>query len=405
MIRRELIKCLSLLPFGDIEMIKTLRLRKTNVENSPKFKRDIIKELGLRTFINAAGTYTFNSASLMHPEVLESIEATSKHFIMLNEVQDRVGEKIANLCHAESAMVTAGCWSAMVIGTAGVLTGLDQTKVEQLPNINGFGKSEVIVQKSHNVGYMQALKNTGIIPILIETREELLNAISDRTALMWFLNKNNSFGQLNHEEWVGIAKQFHIPTMIDIAADIPPVENLWKYNDIGFDLVCVSGGKAIAGPQSTGILMGKKNLISAARLNACPHGGIGRGHKVNKEDIIGMYVALEKYINLDHKAEWQMWEERVKTIVTAIKKIPGIHVTTYVPPVANHTPTIAISWDSFKIKMTTAQLINNLRVGTPSIEVMPDKDSLNLSVFMLKDGEDKIVAGRIHQELSKALTS
>lgn len=400
--RRDLIKYLSVAPLAGAAIGTGVSFQAIAAAAPVKGKRNVIKELGLRTFINAAGTYTFNTGSLMHSEVIDAIETTSKHFIMISEVQDKVGEKIANLCHAESAMVTAGCWSAMVIGTAGVLTGLDRTKVALLPNLSGFKKTEVIVQKSHNVGYIQALTNTGILPVEIETKEELIRAISNKTALMWFLNKNSTLGKLDQEEWVAIAKKHNVPTMIDIAADVPPVENLWKYNDIGFDLVCISGGKAIAGPQSAGILMGRKDLIAAARLNASPNGGIGRGHKVNKEEIIGMYVALEKYINQDHEAEWKMWEDRVAVIVNAIKKVPDFSVSVYVPPVANHTPTIAISWDSAKIKITTAEIIKKLKDGSPSIEVMPDQDSLNVAVYMLKNGEDKIVASRIQEELIKA---
>src|SRR5687767_12529349 len=240
----------------------------------PAAKRDVIKELGLRTFINAAGTYTSMTASLMPEEVVDAIESSARQFVMLDEVQDKVGEKIAAMCHAQAAMVTAGCWSAMVLGMAGVLTGTDPKKIAQLPRLEGTGiKSEVIIQKSHMNGYEHALTNTGVTLVVVETRDEAEQGISERTAMMWFLNREASMGKIQHEEWLAIAKKHGLPTMIDIAADVPPVENLWKYNDMGFDLVCISGGKAICGPQSAGILMGKKEMIAAARLNGPPHGG------------------------------------------------------------------------------------------------------------------------------------
>jgi L-seryl-tRNA(Ser) seleniumtransferase len=366
---------------------------------APAAKRNILKELGIRTFINAAGTYTAMTASLMHDEVVETIKQSAKQFAMLDEVQDKVGEKIAELCHAEAATVTAGCWSALVLGTAGVLTGMDMKKVAQLPNVTGM-KSEVIVQKGHNIGYVHALTNTGAIIVEIETAQELEKAINEKTAMMWFLNSNAPMGKIQHEEWVAIAKKYKIPTMIDMAADVPPVSNLWKYNELGFDLVCVSGGKAMCGPQSAGILMGRKDLIAAARLSAPPRGGnIGRGMKVNKEEIVGMYVALEKYINQDHDAEWKMWESKIDSIKTAVNSVEGVTTEISVPPIANHTPLLFIKWDESKVKTNNKDLMLKLRNGSPSIEVMANGTGINITVFMLQEGEEKIVAKRVREEL------
>ena len=395
--RRDLLKYASMLPIGTgvaAGLIPTKAFAKT-----PAPKRDILKELGIRTFVNAAGTYTAMTASLMHDEVVETIKQGAKKFAMLDEVQDKVGEKIAELCHAEAATVTAGCWSALVLGTAGVLTGMDMKKVAQLPDVTGM-KAEVIVQKGHNIGYVHALTNTGAIIVEIETVQELEKSINEKTAMMWFLNTYAPMGKIQHEEWVAIAKKHKIPTMIDMAADVPPVSNLWKYNDLGFDLVCVSGGKAMCGPQSAGILMGKKELIAAARLSAPPRGGnIGRGMKVNKEEILGMYVALEKYINQDHDAEWKMWESKIDSIKTAINSIEGVTTEVSVPPIANHTPLLFIKWDESKVKTSNKDLMLKLRNGSPSIEVMANGTGINITVFMLQEGEEKIVAKRVREEL------
>jgi L-seryl-tRNA(Ser) seleniumtransferase len=395
--RRDLLKYASMLPIGTgvaAGLIPTKAFAK-----APAAKRNILKELGIRTFINAAGTYTAMTASLMHDEVVETIKQSAKQFAMLDEVQDKVGEKIAELCHAEAATVTAGCWSALVLGTAGVLTGMDMKKVAQLPNVTGM-KSEVIVQKGHNIGYVHALTNTGAIIVEIETAQELEKAINEKTAMMWFLNSNAPMGKIQHEEWVAIAKKYKIPTMIDMAADVPPVSNLWKYNELGFDLVCVSGGKAMCGPQSAGILMGRKDLIAAARLSAPPRGGnIGRGMKVNKEEIVGMYVALEKYINQDHDAEWKMWESKIDFIKTAVNSVEGVTTEISVPPIANHTPLLFIKWDESKVKTSNKDLMLKLRNGSPSIEVMANGTGINITVFMLQEGEEKIVAKRVREEL------
>lgn len=371
----------------------------------PPAERDFFKELGIRVFINAAGSYTFMTASLMPPEVVEAIRVSAKQFAILDDVQDKVGEQIARICKAEAAMVTAGCWSALVLGMAGILTGMDDKKVSLLPFLEGTGmKSEVIVQKSHANGYHMALTNTGVKIITVETHDELRKAVNEKTACLWFLNREAPVGSIKHEEWLGLAREFGIPTMIDIAADVPPVENLWRFNEMGFDLVCISGGKALLGPQSAGILMGKKQLIAAARLSAPPRSGIARGHKVNKEEIIGMYAALDRYVKLDHAKEWKEWEKKIALIEGSVKKVKGVKTEAIVPPVANHTPSLKITWDPNVTQLTSGELGNRLRTGSPSIEIVSweEKDSVKLTVFMLKAGEDAIVARRLTEELEKA---
>lgn len=401
--RRDLIKHLSTFPLlggflGQTSIDPIGAAAKVPVRN-------LAKELGIRTFINAAGTYTAMTGSLMQDEVVETIQGASKDFMMLDDVQTKVGEKIAVLTHAESAVVTAGCFSALTLGLAGVLTGMDQKKVSALPHLEGTGmKSEVIIQKGHSIGYSQALTNTGCKIVYVETVDELNKAINDKTALMWFLNIQSDNGQIKHEQWIEIAKKNGIPTMIDMAADVPPVENLWKFNDMGFDLVCVSGGKAMRGPQSAGILMGKKHLIAAARLSMPPRGStIGRGMKVNKEEILGMYVALEKFINMDHKKEWKMWEDRTALIGNAAKSVNGVTTEVTVPKLGNHTPTLRVTWDAAKVSLPVKVLQENLRNGNPSIEIIAgDMNSLTITTWMLKPGEEKIVASRLKEELQKA---
>lgn len=405
--RRKLLKQLSAFPiFGGL-IGSGLGVPTAMAAASEIKKRNLIRELGLRTFINAAGNYTSMTASLMPDEVMETINSSAKEYVLLDDVQDKVGEKIAALCRAEGAMVTAGCWSALVLGTAGVLTGKDSKKASLLPFLEGTGmKTEVILQKSHANGYHHALTNTGVKLITIESREELERAISDKTAMMWFLNREAPYGQIQHEEWIAIAKKHQIPTMNDIAADVPPVENLWKYNDMGFDLVAISGGKALCGPQSAGILMGKKELIEAARLSAPPRGGnIGRGQKVNKEEILGMYVAVESYLQRDHEKEWKIWENRIAVIDNAIQSIPGVKTEIVIPEIANHNPSLKITWDEDQIKLTGKEFGEQLRSGSPSIETISweDEKSLRLTVFMLSKGQDKIVAKRVKEVLALAV--
>ena len=397
--RREILKTLTMLPLaGAIGNSGSI------VQAAPLLKRDVFSEFGLRTFINASGYFTSLSGSLMHEEAFEAIRDASKHFCRLEEVQDKVGARIASLLHAESAMVTAGAFSALMLGMAGVLSGNDAKKASQIPFLEGSGmKSEVIIQKAHNDGYAHALKNCGVKLITVTTAKELENAITDQTAMMYFINYQASLGEIQHAEWLQIAKKRKIPTMIDMAADLPPKENLWKFHDLGFDLVCVSGGKFMRGPQSTGILSGKKDLIAAARLNAPPRGNnIGRGMKVNKEEIFGLYFALERFINSDQDQEWKILEDRITVIANAASSVKGVKAEVIPLLLINRIPTLNISWDKSLIKLDN--LATNLREGNPSIEVMGGPGgSINVTTHMLKANEVKIVAQRIKDELSKAL--
>jgi L-seryl-tRNA(Ser) seleniumtransferase len=404
--RRDIIKSLSLLPFTGGVLGSVLSPQPAIASPSEK-KRNLFKELGVRTFINAAGTLTFMTGSLMHDYVMDTINAASKDFCMLDELQDKVGEKIAGMVHSESAVVTSGAFSGMTLGLAGVLTGMDQGKVGQLPHLEGTGmKSEVVCQKAHDIAYNHALMNTGCKMVTVETADDVGKAVNEKTALMHFLNIEADKGKIMHEEWVELGKKYNIPTSIDIAADVPPVSNLWKFNDMGFHFVVISGGKAIRGPQSAGLLMGKKDIVAAARLHMPPRGfNIGRGMKVNKEEILAMYVALEHYINQDHEKEWRDWENGIAHIENAVKPINGITTSVSVPKLGNSTPTLKILWDNSKVKISSKELQEKLRKSEPSIEVGGGEENfINVTVWMMKRGQEKIVAKRIKEELTNAST-
>lgn len=401
--RRDLLKYISVAPVAGSAIIGDLGTAQA-ANSNVSAKRDLFKELGIRTFINAAGTYTAMTASLMRPATIQAIREAAQKFCMLDEVQDKVGERIAKITHAEAAVVTSGAFAALTLGMAGILTGNDPKKVKQLPKLEGTGmKTEVICQKSHAIGYNQALTNTGVKIVEIETREELIKAINPNTAAMHFLHINADQGKILHEEWVAIGKQYGIPTTIDIAADVPPVENLWRFNDMGFHFVAISGGKALRGPQSAGLLMGKKEVISAARLSMPPRGEtIGRGMKVNKEEVLGMLAALEEFVSIDHDAEYQFFQKRIDRIKASVDQVPGTITKVNHPKLGNVTPTLDIRWDSAKIKKDGNALREDLRKGDPSIEVVGGKDNLSITAWSLQEGEDKIVAARVKEVLLQA---
>jgi D-glucosaminate-6-phosphate ammonia-lyase len=228
-------------------------------------------------------------------------------------------------------MVTSGAASALTLGTAGVLTGMDNQKMVDLPNLANM-KSEVIIQKAHRFGYERAVRNAGVRLVEVESRDDLERAVSDKTAMMIFYNNNNKEGRIQDEEFVQLGRKHSIPTLNDAAADVPPVENLWKYTAMGFDLVAFSGGKGIRGPQSAGLLLGTKPLIAAARQNGSPNGGaIGRGMKVNKEEMVGMLAALELFIAKDHAREGREFERRAEEIRKSASAVPVVKAEIFVP--------------------------------------------------------------------------
>ncbi len=363
-------------------------------------KRDYFKELGVQPIINAAGTYTSFTASLMLPEVMEAINYASKSFVRLNDLHDAVGKKIAALLEAEAAMVSAGAASALTLGTAACLTGTDRKKIQAIPDLSGM-KTEVLMQKSHRFGYDRAVKNTGVKIVEFETAAEAEKLAGPQTAMMLFFNDAASKGQVKAADFVALGKKLNVPTMIDCAADCFPTENMTKFNKMGFSLVIFSGGKGLRGPQSAGILMGRKDLIEAARANASPNGdAIGRGMKVNKEELLGMMAAIEVFMKKDHEAEWKDWEKRIKVVADSVTVSPAVKTEQYVPEVANHVPHLKITWDQSKIKISYNEVAKRLREGDPSIEVTPgSSDSLNIGVWMLQPGEDRIVAKRIRDIL------
>ena len=285
--------------------------------------RDLIEELGVRSFINAAGTFTALTGSLMRPEAVAAMQVASRKYVRLEDLRNAVGKRIAELLQCPAALVTAGCASALSVATAACITGNDRGRVRRLPDTTGM-KNEVIVQKTHRVNYDHAIRNAGVRMIEVVTREEMEKAINERTAMMFFLNASDPRGKVHHDEFIAIAKKHNIPTLIDAAADVPPVENLWRFTKMGFDLVGFSGGKGLRGPQSAGLLLGRKDLIEAAKLNFGPEGdSLCRTNKVNKEETIGMLVALETYLNQDHAAVWKDWEESLPVHLAGPGSIRG----------------------------------------------------------------------------------
>jgi len=400
--RRRFLEIASALPLVGSALGTTAVAAENSLpaEALAKAGKDLFADLGVRPFINAAGTYTAMTSSLMPAEVMEAITYASKHYVMLDELHDRVGERIASLVRCEAAMVTSGAASALTLGTAAVLTGTDRQKIVSLPNLTGM-KSDVIIQKSHRFGYDHAVRNCGVRMVEVESRDDLERAINEKTAMMLFYNANNFLGHIRDEEFAELGKKHGIPTLNDAAADVPPVQNLWKYTGMGFDLVAFSGGKGIRGPQSSGLLLGRKDLIAAARLNGPPNSdSIGRGMKVNKEEMLGLLVAVDLYVQRNHEQEGREFHSRADAIQKSAADVPGVRAEIFVPEVANHVPHVRISWDAAAKGMTAADVVRTLRDGEPSIGTRSEGATVVVGVWMMRPGEEKIVARRLRQVLS-----
>src|SRR6476646_6998822 len=329
------------------------------------------EELGVTTVINCQGTMTMLGGSILRPELEAVMAMAGRHFVSIPELEVAAGKRIAEMLKLPdgySALVTSGAAAAMQSGLAGILTGDNESFIRQIPDLTGM-KSEVIIQKSHRNPFDHQLRTTGIKLVEIETREQLRQAVSDRTAMMHFSNFANAAGQIKVDEWVKLGKQFNVPCMNDAAADTPPVSHLWDYANMGYDLITFSGGKAMRGPQCAGMLIGREELVHYALLNNSPYEDtLGRGQKVGKEEIVGVIKALELYLAEDHDALTKEWQSRLDTISRQITKISGVSTAFFTPDIANHVPHMSITWDS-RISLSPQEVSHRLRSGQPSIAI------------------------------------
>ena len=365
----------------------------------------VYEALGVQPLINAAGTYTSLSGSLILPEVRAAMDEAARHYVSIAELHEAAGNRIASLVGAEAALVTAGCAAALTLATAACVCGEDEDAIRRVPDTEGL-KNEVIFVKEHRFGYDHAIRNVGVDIVEVESKSEMRAAIGERTAMLFFLNRANDRGPITREELASVGKDAGVPTLIDAAADLPPAANLSAYIDMGFDLVAFSGGKGLRAPQCSGVLLGRKDLIRAAYVNGSPHSNsVARIAKVGKEEIVGLTKAVELYFERDHEAEWNEWEARVRHILSSVEDIPGVSGERFVPEIANEVPHVAIEWDPKRIVLTRQDFVEALRDGEPRIEVRPSdpgEPRLEIGVWMMEPGDHEIVARRCVEILKAA---
>jgi L-seryl-tRNA(Ser) seleniumtransferase len=376
---------------------------------------DYYDKLGVAKIINAAGTYTALTASTMPPSVQAAVARAAKHPVRLAELQKAAGEYIARLLHCEAALVTAGAASALTLGTAACVTLGKRSAVHSIPNDLAGLKTEVIVQKTHRYDYDHALSNCGIRFVEVETMQEYESAFNDRTVMTHYFNAAEA-GQIGREDWVRVAHSHGVPCFNDAAADVPPISNLWKYTQMGFDLVTFSGGKGIRGPQNAGLLLGRKDLIAAAVPNNSPNSdSVGRGMKVAKEQIVGMVAALDWFVSQSDAAMEAEFRRRAERIAAQLKSLPTLESSIVIPATAaNAIPHLLLRYDQKRVKISPLSVASELRKGTPSIELNPatgrkqmaglpsDENTIVVGVWMLEPGEELTVARRLREVLGKA---
>ena len=282
-------------------------------------------DLGVRPFINCVGTITTLSGSLALPEVRQAMSEASTGYVKIAELMDAVGRRIAELMGCEYALVTAGCAAALSQVTAACVAGTDSDKVARLPNTEGM-KNEVIVQKAHRVGYDRAITAVGTRFVEVESMEELEAAYSERTAMIFIFGDAADRGLISVKDMAASGHAHGVPTFVDAAAERPDAPNC--YLEDGVDAVAYSGGKCLRGPQASGLVLGREDLLKAAFLNGCPHGSIGRPMKVGKEEIMGLLVAIEQWVERDHQAEWKAWEGRLSVISDSLSGFDSIQTST-----------------------------------------------------------------------------
>lgn len=376
---------------------------------------DYYSKLNVRPFINAAGTYTRLTGSIMPPEVRAAVNRAALAPVNLIDLQNAAGEYLAGKLHSEAALVCSGASAAMTLATAACITRGKEAAILRLPDDLANLPNEVLIQKAHRYDYDHAIRACGVKMVEVETLEEYEGAFTPRTAMAHFFNAAED-GLIRREDWVRIAHQHGVPASNDAAADVPPKSHLWDYTRMGFDLVQFSGGKGLRGPQNSGLLLGRKDLIEAAALNNNPYNdSLGRGMKVSKEQIVGLLAAVDWYLEQDEASMMAEFQKRAELIVAAVQDVPTVETRIFVPPVANHVPHVLITFDMKRLKLSAKDVQQQLREGTPAIELNPatggessrlmkslplGPNAIVVGVWMMLPGEDAIVARRLREVLS-----
>ena len=414
--RRSFVKLLAAAPLLSQIAVRDLYAQAaTAMGKDPR--QNVYSRLGVKTIINCRGTWTFLSGSLEFPEVRQAQVEAAEHFVNMIELQRGAGRRLAELTGAESGIVTSGAAGAMAAATAACMAGNDDRYIWQLPDTTGL-KHEVIMVGGRSA-FDSAIRLTGAKLVLVYSPEEIAGVINENTAMIY----TTDLGEKLQKE-LAIAKEHKVPLLLDDAAGIPPVENAKLYARMGVDLYCFSGGKGLCGPQCSGLLLGRKDLVEAALMNCSPReGAVCRPMKVGKEEVIGCLTALETWLKLDEKQVYAEWNGRIDRIRKLVETVPGVSTDVHIPQDGNRYPTLKVSWDQQAWRYSISDCVQELRANDPVIEVLgadnpslvktvregnPNRkelkgpDHIELVSMTIKPGEEIIVGQKLREILGAA---
>ena len=363
--------------------------------------------IGVRTLINARGTFTIITGSQTLPEVKKAMDEASRAYVEMDELMEAVGKRLAELTGAEWGIVTAGCAAALTHCTAACVAGTNPERMQRLPDLTGMKNEVIIPAYSRNV-YDHAVRMVGVKIVEIRDPSELESAFNERTAMVYILAGPGDTGPLGTQAISEVAKRHGVPVLVDAAAEILTIPNIHLQR--GATAVAYSGGKCIRGPQAAGLLLGEKNLLQAAWANSAPHHAFGRSMKVGKEEIMGMLAAAEMWKKRDHEAEWRQWNRWLDEISQSVKRVKGVSTSVQQPEgLSNHTPVLKIEWDGTQLGITGQEVSKILLETEPRIVLggatgeRPDKmqSSVSVTPYMLMPGDAKVVAERLYAVLSR----
>ena len=369
---------------------------------------DVYQSIGVRPLINARGTFTIISGSTMLPEVRAAMDSAAQKYVHLDELTDAVGARLAALTGAEWGLVSNGCSAGLTLATAACVAGGNPDLHVRLPNLSGFSKDEAIIPTHSRNVYDAALRSVGVRVVEVSTLAEFEAALGPRAAMIYILagpNADNS--PLNVKAIAPIAKAKGVPIVVDAAAEILTIPNVHLQN--GATLVTYSGGKCLRGPQTAGLLLGRKDLVRAAWVHSAPHHGVTRSLKVGKEDAIGMLMAVEMWVKRDHEAEWKRWTGWLDHINQRVSTIAGVTTAVNQPNgLSNRTPSLRILWDRQKLGITGEAVARLLFEGDPRITLdaargpgQTAQTGVSVTPYMMAPGDERIVADRLVAVLSK----
>ena len=364
----------------------------------------VYADLGLRRVINASATLTRLGGSLMPPEALAAMVDAADWFVDLPELQRRVGRRIADLTHNDDCYVSSGAAAGITIAVAACITGDDPGLIDAMPYLDGVQHTEVVVARSQRNGYDYAARQTGVRLIEIgPDPEELRRALTDRTAcVLWFAGAHYAVDALPLNEVIAIAHEAGVPVLVDAAAQIPPIANLWHFTqDLGADVAIFSGGKGLRGPQSSGLVLGRREIIEACRRNGSPNHSIGRPMKVGKEEMAGILAAVEWSLRQDEAAILEGYERSVRRWIEGLSGIPGVTVQRGYPSEAGQPHGRAIVSVGPGARLSRDRVVAALWERNPRVAVAPvGDDGIALNPQTLQPGEDELVLAAVREVLT-----